>query len=236
MPEEHNRVLTDHAADLLLAPTPQAMENLGREGLAERSVMVGDVMVDACLRARDLARAAGRPGAPAPGVDPGAPYLVATIHRAENTDEPERLAAIVAALAALPLPVALLAHPRLLARAAQFGIDLARGAIRPGAPLPYAQMVAAVSGSAGVVTDSGGLQKEAYILGRPCATVRSETEWPETLADGWNVLVEVGGAGFAETAFIETVTRSAPATPPAEPFGDGQAAARVVKELERAAR
>jgi len=231
MPEEHNRVLTDHAADLLLAPTPQAMVNLGREGLDERSVMVGDVMVDACLRARELALAAGIGEPPAPGVDPEAPYLVATLHRAENTDEPGRLAAIIDALAALPLPVALLAHPRLRARAGEFGISLARGAIRPGAPLPYARMVAAVCGSVGVVTDSGGLQKEAYILGRPCATVRSETEWPETLVDGWNVLVEVGDGAFAEIA-----TRPAPATPPAAPFGDGQAAARVVKELERAAR
>lgn len=242
MPEEHNRVLTDHAADLLLAPTPQAMANLRREGLADRSVMVGDVMVDACLRARELAALAAGVGVgaaagigagtpPAPGVDPGAPYLVATIHRAENTDEPGRLAAIVDALAALPLPVALLAHPRLRARADEFGIELARGAVRPGAPLPYAQMVAAVSGSVGVVTDSGGLQKEAYILGRPCATVRSETEWPETLADGWNVLVDVGDSAFAEIA-----TRRAPTAPPAAPFGDGQAAARVVKELERAAR
>lgn len=231
MPEEHNRVLTDHAADLLLAPTPQAMVHLAREGLAERSVMVGDVMVDACLRARDLAGAAGSADAPAPGIDPRAPYLVATIHRAENTDEPERLAAIVGALAALPLPVALLVHPRLRARAGEFGIDLGRGAIRPGSPLPYAQMVAAVSGSVGVVTDSGGLQKEAYILGRPCTTVRSETEWPETLADGWNALVDAADGKLPEVA-----TRPAPATPPAAPYGDGRAAARVVKELERAAR
>jgi UDP-N-acetylglucosamine 2-epimerase (non-hydrolysing) len=231
MPEEHNRVLTDHAADLLLAPTPQAIVNLGREGLAERSVLVGDVMVDACLRARDLARAAGTADAPAPGVDPAAPHLIATIHRADNTDEPGRLAAIVDALAALPLPVALLVHPRLRARAAEFGIELGRGAIRPGAPLPYAQMVAAVCGSAGVVTDSGGLQKEAYILGRPCTTVRSETEWPETLVDGWNALVEVGDGAFAEIA-----TRPEPATAPSAPYGDGHAAERVVKELERAAR
>jgi UDP-N-acetylglucosamine 2-epimerase (non-hydrolysing) len=235
MPEEHNRVLTDHAADLLLAPTPQAVVNLEREGLGERTALVGDVMVDACLRARDLAREVARASdaaeAPAPGIDPRAPYLVATIHRAENTDERARLAAVVDALAALPLPVALLAHPRLRARAAEHGIELARGAIRPGTPLPYAQMVAAVAGSVGVVTDSGGLQKEAYILGRPCTTVRTETEWPETLADGWNVLVEADDTQFAQVA-----TRPAPATPPAEPFGDGRAAQRVVKELERAVR
>jgi UDP-N-acetylglucosamine 2-epimerase (non-hydrolysing) len=234
MPEEHNRVLTDHAADLLLAPTPQAVEHLEHEGLGARTVMVGDVMVDACLRARDLAREQATSGvaeSPAPGVDPGRPYLVATIHRAENTDEPERLAGIVDALAALPVQVALLAHPRLRARAAEYGIELDRGAIKVGAPLPYAQMVAALTGSVGVVTDSGGLQKEAYILARPCTTVRTETEWPETLVDGWNALTEPASVSFAELA-----TRPAPATPPGEPYGDGRAAGRVVSELERAAR
>jgi UDP-N-acetylglucosamine 2-epimerase (non-hydrolysing) len=227
MPEEHNRVLTDHAADLLLAPTPQAVEHLEREGLGSRAVMVGDVMVDACLRARSLAT----PGISAPGIDPSQPYLLATIHRAENTDDRARLTSIIDALAALPTPVALLAHPRLRARAAEYGIELDRGALRVGAPLPYAQMVAALSGSVGVVTDSGGLQKEAYILARPCTTVRTETEWPETLVDGWNALTEPSAATFAEL-----VTRPAPATPPGQPYGDGQAAARVVSELERAAR
>src|SRR5581483_3415678 len=139
-----------------------------------------------------------------------------------------RLAAIVAALAALPLPVALLAHPRLRARAAEYGLELAQGAIRPGPPLPYAQLIAAVTGSAGVVTDSGGLQKEAYLLGRPCTTVRSETEWPETLTGGWNTLVQSGDPAFADAAL-----RPAPTSPRGEPFGDGHAAARVVKELER---
>ena len=228
MPEEHNRVLTDHAADLLLAPTPQAVAHLENEGLGPRTVMVGDVMVDACLRARDLAVVAE---APAPGIDPTKPYLLATIHRAENTDDRERLTAIIDALAALPIPVALLAHPRLRARAAEYGIELDRGALHVGAPLPYAQLVAALSGSVGVVTDSGGLQKEAYILARPCTTVRTETEWPETMIDGWNVLTEPGAADFARTA-----TRPAPATPPGQPFGDGRAAQRVVSELERAAR
>jgi UDP-N-acetylglucosamine 2-epimerase (non-hydrolysing) len=92
-------------------------------------------------------------------------------------------------------------------------------------------MVAAVSGSVGVVTDSGGLQKESYILARPCTTVRTETEWPETLVDGWNALTEPTAIDFSRLA-----TRPAPATPPGRPFGDGKAAARVVSELERAAR
>ncbi len=228
MPEEHNRVLTDHAADLLLAPTPQAVEHLEHEGLGARTVMVGDVMVDACLRARKTARAAGLTGAglAVPGVDGTAPYLLATIHRAENTDDPKRLAAVLDALAALPLPVALLAHPRLRARAQEYGLELARGAVHPATPLPYAQMIAAIDGAAGVVTDSGGLQKEAYLLGRPCTTVRTETEWPETLVDGWNVLAEPTAYDFAALA-----ARPAPETPVGAPYGDGKTAERVVREL-----
>jgi UDP-N-acetylglucosamine 2-epimerase (non-hydrolysing) len=189
MPEEHNRVLTDHAADLLLAPTQAAVAHLAAEGLAGRAVLVGDVMTDVCLRVRDAVLAAAPPR-PAE-LPPDGDYLVATIHRAENTDDPARLARIAAALAALPLPVLLLAHPRLVARAAQAGVDLRTGAVRPGRPLPYPRTVAAVLGSRGVVTDSGGLQKEAFLLGVPCTTVRTETEWTETLDAGWNVL---GGA------------------------------------------
>ena len=228
MPEEHNRVLTDHAADLLLAPTPQAVAHLEREGLSARTVLVGDVMVDACLQAQRRALNRDLPGKSGVFGASDQPYLVATIHRAENTDDADRLTAIIGALAKLPTPVMLLAHPRLRARAEEFGIELGRGAIDVRAPLPYAELVAAVTGSTGVVTDSGGLQKEAYILSKPCTTVRSETEWPETLVDGWNILVDAGGAEFEQAA-----TRAAPLTPTATPFGDGQAASRVVRELER---
>ncbi|MEU5990644.1 UDP-N-acetylglucosamine 2-epimerase (non-hydrolyzing) [Spirillospora sp. NPDC047418] len=231
MPEEHNRVLTDHAADLLLAPTDEAMRHLAAEGLAERSVRTGDVMVDVCLRVRDTVRAApgDAPGLP-DGIDPGRPYLVATLHRAENTDDAARLGSLADALADLPVQVALLAHPRLVARAETHGIKLARGAVRVGRPLPYAAMVAAVLGSQGVVTDSGGLQKEAFLLGRPCTTLRTETEWPETLAGGWNELVadpgELGPARWAATA-----TRPAPDAARGTPYGDGRAAEAVASVL-----
>ncbi len=238
MPEEHNRVLTDHAADLLLAPTRRAVRNLEVEGLGPRTALVGDVMVDVCFQARDrvlAARADGqRPAAPAEGIDPDEPYLVATVHRAQNTDEPALLAAIVDALAGLPLPVALLAHPRLVARAEEHGVELRRGAIRVGAPLPYQAMVAAVLGSAGVVTDSGGLQKEAYLLGRLCTTLRAETEWPETLVEGWNALVPQPIREPERLA--ELVTRALPATAAGLEYGDGKAALRVVAELERVRR
>jgi len=156
MPEEHNRILTDHAADLLLAPTEEAMRHLATEGLAGRSVLAGDVMVDVCLRIRDAVASGEHPKPVLPeGIDPDAPYLLATLHRPDNTDSPERLAALLDSLAALPVPVALLAHPRLVARAEEHGIDLNRGSLHAGRPLPYAGLVAAVMGSAGVVTDSG---------------------------------------------------------------------------------
>ena len=229
MPEEHNRVLTDHAADLLLCPTEEAMRHVANEGLTKRSVLVGDVMVDVCMRVRDdvLAGAGVRPELPA-GIDPDQPYLLATLHRAENTDDPERLAGMLEALASLPVPVALLAHPRLVSRVEKFGLKLTQGALHSGRPLPYAGMVAAVLGSAGVVTDSGGLQKEAYLLGRPCTTLRPETEWPETLVDGWNHLVPEPQS-FAD--FASLATRPAPAAERGAPYGDGQAARRVVDVL-----
>ncbi|MFC4016543.1 non-hydrolyzing UDP-N-acetylglucosamine 2-epimerase [Micromonospora sp. GCM10011542] len=230
MPEEHNRVLTDHAADLLLAPTEEAMGHLRNEGLASRSVLVGDVMVDVCFAVRDTVLAAGpAPVLPA-GIDPGEPYLVATMHRAENTDDPHRLAALVDALAALPVPVALLAHPRLSARAEEHGVKLERGALRVGRPLPYADMVAAVLGSVGVVTDSGGLQKEAYLLGRPCTTLRPQTEWPETLNGDWNRLLPDPHL-LGPAALAATTARPAPTTARGEPFGDGRAAQKVVQVL-----
>ncbi|QJT01670.1 UDP-N-acetylglucosamine 2-epimerase (non-hydrolyzing) [Streptomyces asoensis] len=232
MPEEHNRVLTDHAADLLLAPTEEAMRHLGNEGLAHRSTLVGDVMVDVCLRIRDAVLAGEHPRPSLPeGIDADAPYLVSTLHRPDNTDDPERLAAIIGSLAALPVPVALLAHPRLVARAEQHGIDLNQGAVRVGRPLPYAGLVGAVLGSAGVVTDSGGLQKEAFLLGRACTTVRPETEWVETLEDGWNHLVP---DPHETPDFTELAVRPAPETPRGTPYGDGNAAVRAVQAIVEA--
>ncbi len=223
MPEEHNRVLTDHAADLCLAPTRAAMEHLAAEGVAERSVLVGDVMVDVLHRVREelvdadavLQRL---------GVVPGG-FSVATVHRAENTDDPARLAAVVDALRQVDHPVVLLAHPRLRARAAEQGLALAGGSVRVHEPLPYPALVGAVDQARGVITDSGGLQKEAFVLRTPCTTVRTETEWVETVELGWNVLVEPG------PDLASAASRPLPAATDATPYGDGHAASAVLDVL-----
>lgn len=228
MPEEHNRVLTDHAADLLLAPSEIAMMHLDAEGLRDRAVNIGDVMTDVCLRTRDAVRGLG-PVVPS-GVPAGEQFVVATIHRPDNTDVEARLRAIMESLGSLPLPVLLLAHPRLVARAAAFGIPLTGNSLHQMAPMPYAEMVATIMGSMSVVTDSGGLQKEAFLLGVPCTTLRTETEWTETLVDGWNVLDP------ELTQLPALAARPRPSGPQSMPYGDGHAAARAVAALERGLR
>lgn len=224
MPEEHNRVMTDHAADLLLAPTQVAVDHLTSEGLAERAVLVGDVMTDVLMDVRDQVSATPSELLTDLDLEQGAYYL-ATIHRAENTDEPARLNEIVSALASLDRPVILLAHPRVVAKAASHGIELTQGSLISRPPLAYPDLIAAVLSSAGVVTDSGGLQKEAFLLRVPCTTVRTETEWVETVELGWNVLANTS------EEIAAGVTRSRPSDTTESPYGDGRAAHRVVDIL-----
>ena len=227
MPEEHNRVLTDHAADLLLAPTQGALAQLTREGLAARTVVVGDIKTEVTYAVRD--RVAGRPLELPAGVSAADPYVLATLHRAENTDDPDRLAALVGALAAGPFPVVLPVHPRLATRAAAAGIALDAGSLHPVAPLAYPETVALMMHAHAVATDSGGVQKEAFLLRVPCVTLRTETEWVETVDLGWNVLVpDPAGLGPALLA-------PRPADVEDAPYGTGDTAARIVTELQRRA-
>ncbi|MGV8857736.1 non-hydrolyzing UDP-N-acetylglucosamine 2-epimerase [Rhodoglobus sp.] len=223
MPEEHNRVLTDHASDLLLAPTAVAMGHLETEGLAERSVLVGDVMTDVLYTVRDQISANGLTP---PAEMRAGNYYVATLHRPDNTDDPQRLASIISQLAALDLPVLLLVHPRLASLAESYGISLQQGNIHPISPLGYPQLVAAVMQSAGVITDSGGLQKEAFLLRVPCTTIRPETEWVETVELGWNVLVDRD-----LSALKAHVARPRPASTDETPYGVGNAAKNVADSL-----
>lgn len=223
MPEEHNRVLTDHSADLLLAPTQVAMDHLAHEGLAARSVLVGDVMTDVLFAVRD---SLGDSAAPLPADLVPGEYYVATIHRPDNTDSLARLDAIIKELGSLDKPVLLVAHPRLRSLADAHGINLSHGSIVASPPLAYPQLINVVSNSAGVVTDSGGLQKEAFLLRVPCTTIRPETEWVETVELGWNALVSDD-----LTRLASTVQRPAPATTTVAPYGDGHAADRTVTAL-----
>ncbi len=227
MPEELNRVLTDHASDLLLAPSRVAAQNLARECVAGAVEVVGDVMVDV---ARVLAPRAGADDAPLAdaGVVAGE-YVLATAHRAGTVDDPQRLERLVELLLGVELPVVLPLHPRTRARLEAAGL-LAR--LQAGAivlpPLGYLAFTSLLTRARAVLTDSGGIQKEAYLAGVPCVTLRDTTEWVETVEAGWNVLVDLD-AGAARAA-LERAASAAPAERP-ELYGDGHAADRVVAAL-----
>jgi UDP-N-acetylglucosamine 2-epimerase (non-hydrolysing)/UDP-GlcNAc3NAcA epimerase len=226
MPEELNRVLTDHVSDLLLCPSSTAVENLAREGVGGRVTLVGDVMVDVALLFQPRARADDAP-LEAAGVEPGG-YVLVTAHRAGNVDDPERLRMLVDLLLALPAPTVLPLHPRTRARleAAGWLAELEAAAhMRLTAPLGYLHFTALLCRARAVLTDSGGVQKEAYLAGVPCVTLRDTTEWVETVEAGWNVLVDLD-AGAA----LQAVERTPPAERP-ELYGDGRAGERVVAAL-----
>ena len=213
MPEEINRVPTDHAADLLLAPAQVAA---GQHRPLE-------------LTAHARPCAGGRRAGPGSGL-----YSPAMIHRAENTDDAARLSDILDSLAEVDHPVVLLAHPRLVAKCGQHCLSLTdRGALRVLPPLAYPDLIASALHARGVITDSGGLQKEAFLLRVPCTTVRPQTEWVETVELGWNTLVEPG------PALRRAASRPRPAEPAPErahPYGDGRAAGRVAQVLLAEAR
>jgi UDP-N-acetylglucosamine 2-epimerase len=220
MPEEINRVLADHLSSLLFCPTPLAIENLKSEGIERGVHLVGDVMKDAvdlwAGKQSRLEEVLARFGVVSKQ------YFLATVHRAENTDDASRFNSIVQGLNNLELPVLLPAHPRTLP-----GLKLALrgspGAVRLVDPVGYAEMLALTSGALGVLTDSGGLQKEAYMLGTPCITLRDETEWVETVAAGWNTLV--GADSTRIRAAVRNLSR--PANQP-ELYGDGKASKSIV--------
>jgi UDP-N-acetylglucosamine 2-epimerase (non-hydrolysing)/UDP-GlcNAc3NAcA epimerase len=226
MPEELNRVLTDHLADLLLVSSDVAAANLAREGAAGDVEVVGDVMVDVARLLAPRARADDGPLRDA-GVTAGE-YVLATAHRAGTVDDPERLEQLVQLLLGVGLPVVLPLHPRTRARLLEAGLleRIAAGTIvRP--PLGYLAFTALLTQARAVLTDSGGVQKEAYLAGVPCATLRDSTEWVETVDSGWNVLVDLDVA-----AVRAALARSAPAERP-QLYGDGHAGARVAAAMAR---
>lgn len=227
MPEEINRIVTDRLSTLLLCPTEAAVANLRCEGVTGGVHDVGDVMFDVALHYRERARRDSTALARL-GLARGR-YVLATCHRAENTDDPARLGAILAALdrIAAGSPVVLPLHPRTRQQVERhgFGARLARLAIVE--PLPYLDMIALMQDARVICTDSGGVQKEAFFFGVPCVTMRDETEWVELVTLGWNTLV-----GADETRIVEAVSRAEPAAMPAAgPYGDGRSAGRIAAIL-----
>jgi UDP-GlcNAc3NAcA epimerase len=230
MPEEINRVLSDHLADLLLCPSEVAVRHLAAEGLSENVHVVGDVMLDVLTWANAKAdEPVARSIAGSLGLsDRG--YLLVTIHRAENTDNPARWTALLTALNAIDEPIVFPAHPRARRLLETAPVSL-RSHVRVIDPVGYVEMVRLTRNARVVVTDSGGLQKEAYWLGVPCVTLRGETEWTETISAGWNIL-----AGSHPDHIAQTVRTFRPTAPRPALYGEVGAAARCVACLEQARR
>lgn len=226
MPEELNRIVADHCADLLLCPTQVAVDNLVAEGLAERSCLVGDTMLD--VQRSQLAAAAHSQILAVLDLAPKS-YCLATLHRAYTVDDPDRLAVVLDALDRLSKPVVMPLHPRTKARIEEFGLGPPNGSLRFIDPVGYHDMLYLESHASRILTDSGGIQKEAYWLEVPCITLRPETEWIETVEQGWNRVVDVDPENIVAAAEADDW----PTRPPEMLYGDGDAASRIVEELER---
>ncbi len=225
MPEEHNRVLTDHCANLLFCPTQTAVDNLATEGITTGVHLVGDTMYDAVLQFADIA--AQRSVILQDLALEPQQYLLATVHRPYNTDHPQNLRNILTAFMEVETPVIFPVHPR--TRKAIDALDmtvLETSTVRLIEPVGYLDMLMLEQHARLILTDSGGMQKEAYFFGVPCITLRSETEWVETVEAGWNVVV-----GAAKDQIV-TITRDfvAPESRP-DLYGTGKAAIQIVNRL-----
>ena len=229
MPEEHNRVLTDHIADLLFCPTQTAVDHLRAEGITSGVYLVGDTMYDAVLQFAEAARQRSTIMARL-GLRPKG-YLLATVHRPYNTDVPKNLRSILGAFAEIVEPVIFPVHPRTRKKIIELGLAAGAGPTANPCmiePVGYLDMLALQQNARLILTDSGGIQKEAYWLGVPCITLRTETEWVETVQAGWNVVVG------ADRARIVAAVQDF--TPPVErplAYGDGCAAAQIVAQLAK---
>lgn len=221
MPEEINRVLTDHVADILFAPTETGCKNLLREGIDDAKIkLVGDVMYDASLYYREKAR---KPQLPL-DLEVGN-YLLCTIHRAENTDDQIRLTNIFKGLGNSGERIVLPMHPRTRSKIAQFGIQIPNN-IFVIDPVGYLEMVWLEANCRLVATDSGGVQKEAYFFGKPCVTLRDETEWIELVETGWNRLV-----GSSEYAIGIALSRTVNVSRVKLLYGDGTAGEKIALKI-----
>ncbi len=228
MPEEINRVLVDHCSDLLLCPTETAVENLREEGIVKNVYLTGDVMVDAQRDCAKIAEIRSHILEDLKLKSKG--YYLATIHRASNTDDPERLKAIIEALEELG-DVVFPCHPRAEKYLRRFGLweDLNRK-VRVIKPVGYLDMISLEKSAKKIITDSGGVQKEAYLLNVPCITLREETEWVETVEDGWNVL-----ACRDKDEIVRLARDFVPSQERRDVFGKGDASAKSAELIEKLA-
>jgi UDP-N-acetylglucosamine 2-epimerase len=226
MPEEHNRVLTDHCADLLFCPTKTAVENLAKEGITKGMYEVGDPMYDAVLMFSEKAAKTSTILQDL-GLGKGG-YLLATVHRAYNTDNPQTLEALFSALVAIREKVIFPIHPRTRQRLQDFGIlNHESSNLQLIDPVTYLDMLILEQNARMILTDSGGVQKEAFFFAVPCLTLRPETEWIETVQSGWNLLVgtDVGNIiGGLQHDFPSSRNTSMP-------FGDGYSACEIVRVM-----
>ena len=230
MPEEINRIVADRLSRLLFCPTDAAVGNLAREGMTVGVDNVGDVMYDAVLHYGTKARHGSRILNDLSLNERG--FVLATCHRQENTDDPARMAGIITALAQISgdLPVVFPMHPRTRKRLSALGLAASLSCLRVIEPVSYLEMIALEQGAKVIVTDSGGVQKEAFFFGVPCVTIRDETEWIETVASGWNRLVG------ADTAHIVTAYEAQKGFDIAAErpgfYGDGRAAEKILAALK----
>lgn len=226
MPEEINRVLTDHVSRWLFCPTDLAAQNLAKEGILNGVLVTGDIMVDAVLLNIERARKVSDIHAQL-HQENYSPYALATIHRPENADSRENLSEIMRGLAELGMPVYFPVHPRTrrLLNALNWP---QKSSVVLLEPLGYLDLLALLDRAAVAITDSGGLQKEAYVLQTPCVTVRSETEWVETVTIGWNRLVSPQWNEIQRASTLAVTCK--PETHP-DVYGDGKAALRIVNAL-----
>lgn len=232
MPEEVNRVLTDHVSHWLFAPTPAAVLNLQREGIVSPEVhRVGDVMYDAALHFAAVASARSERPLVLAQLS-GRPFVLATIHRAENTDSAECLRTIVQALIALASDIDVVwpLHPRTRNALEKLGLNVnAKTGLHCIEPLGYLDMIEIERAAQMVITDSGGVQKEAFFFGKPCVTLRDETEWVELVEAGWNRLAPPTSTEALQKAFRAALGTSGAAI---KPYGRGDAARRIAGILQ----
>jgi len=230
MPEEHNRVVADHCADLLFCPTQTAVDNLAREGIIQGVHLVGDTMYDAVLHFGEIAR---KRSSILKDLDlEPKTYLLTTIHRPYNTDIPDNLSNIFQAFAEIGEAIVFPVHPRTSKKIAvhkrESLLDEIPANTRMIEPVGYLDMLVLAENARLILTDSGGMQKEAYFFGVPCITLRPETEWLETVESGWNI---VAGAGIS--AIVEGYQQAINSPPTKRPnlYGDGRASEKIVSRL-----